>query len=110
MAHTIPTSGGVAVGFYRGTSTNLTALANNGGYKDGAFYITTDTDRLYYAQSSSNLVQLNKSIQIVTAFPTTGQLAGEFYYNTSSAELAYYNGSDWVHVNYYENTSIKSAF
>ena len=109
MAHTIPTSGGVAVGFYRGLSTNLTALANNGGYKDGAFYITTDTDRLYYAQSSSNLVQLNKSIQIVTAFPTTGQLAGDFYYNTSSAELAYYNGSDWVHVNYYENTSIKSA-
>lgn len=109
MAHTIPTSGGVAVGFYRGSSTNLAALANNGGYKDGAFYITTDTDRLYYAQSSSNLVQLNKSIQIVTAFPTTGQLAGEFYYNTSSAELAYYNGSDWVHVNYYENTSIKSA-
>lgn len=109
MAHTIPTSGGVAVGFYRGSSTNLAALANNGGYRDGAFYITTDTDRLYYAQSSSNLVQLNKSIQIVTAFPTTGQLAGEFYYNTSSAELAYYNGSDWVHVNYYENTSIKSA-
>lgn len=111
MAHTIPTSNTVAVGFYRGESANLAKLTS---YKDGAFYITTDTNRLYYAQSSSNLVQLNKSIQVVTSFPTTGQLDGEFYYNTSTQQLAYYGGKkdgvdQWIHVNYYENTSIKSA-
>lgn len=111
MAHTIPTSNTVAVGFYRGESANLAKLTS---YKNGAFYITTDTNRLYYAQSSSNLVQLNKSIQVVTSFPTTGQLDGEFYYNTSTQQLAYYGGKkdgvdQWIHVNYYENTSIKSA-
>lgn len=107
MAHVISASN-PAVGFYRGLQANLESLASNGGYRDGAFYITTDTDRLYYAQSSSELVYLNKSIQIVTAFPASGQLAGEFYYNTSTQQLAYYNGTGWVHVNYYTDTRVGS--
>jgi hypothetical protein len=37
---------GTAVGFYRGKQSNLEALSN---YKDGAFYITTDTNKMYYA-------------------------------------------------------------
>lgn len=107
MAYTIGTT---PVGFYRGSSDNLNKLSD---YKAGAFYITTDTDRLYYAQSSTNLVQLNKSIQVVEAFPTSGQLIGEFYYNSNTAQLAYYAGKvdgkdSWVHVNYYENTVVDS--
>ena len=50
------------VSFYRGSQANLNALSS---YVDGRFYLTTDTDRLYVAQSSSELVELNKSITIV---------------------------------------------
>jgi hypothetical protein len=45
--------------FKRGTHAALKQLQS---YVDGCFYLTTDTDRLYVAQSSSELVELNKSI------------------------------------------------
>ena len=49
--------------FKRGTQAALKAL--NGVYTDGCFYLTTDTDRLYVAQSANELVELNKSITIL---------------------------------------------
>ena len=114
MAHII-SAANPAVGFYRGVQANLEALSSNGGYRDGAFYITTDTDRLYYAQSSTELVYLNKSIQIVSNESELKNLAspiiGEFYYVSDSNKLAYYAGnSQFVQVNYYvdTNTSIKT--
>lgn len=50
------------VSFFRGSQANLNALSS---YVDGRFYLTTDTDRLYVAQSANELVELNKSITIV---------------------------------------------
>ena len=53
------------VSFYRGSQANLNALTS---YVDGRFYLTTDTDRLYVAQSADELVELNKSIHVIDSY------------------------------------------
>ena len=47
------------VQFLKGTQSKLNSLTS---YEAGAFYLTEDSDRLYYAQSSNELVYLNKNI------------------------------------------------
>lgn len=73
------------VHFKRGTQAALNTLMAGSGnrYEDGSFYLTTDTDRLYVAQSATELVELNKSITVVSSIaqlPTTGVEVGQFYY------------------------------
>jgi hypothetical protein len=56
--------------FKRGSQTALNTLidqvkSNSATFVDGSFYLTTDTDRLYVAQSSTELVELNKSITTI---------------------------------------------
>ena len=46
----------INVSFLRGSQANLNALKDGGVFKEGSFYLTTDTDRLYFAQSNSELV------------------------------------------------------
>ena len=49
---------------------------------DGAFYLTTDTNRLYIG-NNDKLVELNKSITVVESvsdLPKTGVEVGQFYY------------------------------
>ena len=49
---------------------------------DGAFYLTTDTNRLYVG-NNTELVELNKSITVVKTvsdLPKTGVEVGQFYY------------------------------
>lgn len=49
---------------------------------DGAFYLTTDTNRLYVG-NNTELVELNKSITVVESvgdLPKTGVEVGQFYY------------------------------
>lgn len=49
---------------------------------DGAFYLTTDTNRLYIG-NNTELVELNKSITVVQSvsdLPKTGVEVGQFYY------------------------------
>ena len=81
--------------FKRGTQANLNTLINGNGdrFVDGSFYLTTDTNRLYVAQSASNLVELNKSISIVdsvanlpgnTGNPNAKVEVGQFYYVTGT--------------------------
>lgn len=110
---------GTAVGFYRGKQSNLEALSN---YKDGAFYITTDTNKMYYAQSDSALVHLNKFINVVNStedLPNAEAHLGEFYYISTKNILCYStqiddNGAvryDWIQINYIaeaEDTKVKS--
>ena len=61
---------------------------------DGAFYLTTDTHRLYVGQGQ-DLVELNKSITSVanvSNLPTgTGVAVGQFYYVENSNILCYYS-------------------
>lgn len=118
----------VNVMFKRGTQAKLSSLKS---FVDGAFYLTTDTDRLYVAQSSTELVELNKSITIVssvkdlpatTATTTTAikgadVAVGQFYYvqadakSTSGNVLAVCSAIDstgvitWTQVNPDTNTN-----
>lgn len=85
--------------FKRGTQAKLSSLKS---FVDGAFYLTTDTDRLYVAQSSTELVELNKSITIVdkvgdlpattaatdTAIKGADVAVGQFYYVKAGAKSA----------------------
>lgn len=44
------------VSFLRGTQAQLDAKEN---YVEGAFYVTEDTQRLYFAKSNQNIIPLN---------------------------------------------------
>lgn len=101
--------------FKRGTQANLNALIKaNGPYEDGAFYLTSDTDRLYVAQSVNELVELNKSITIVkkqSELPAKAVVEeGQFYYLSDDNILCIYSGGDWVQINpdTDTDTSVKS--
>ena len=89
--------------FKRGLAANLPTQAAN--ITDGAFYLTTDTDRLYVGQTKNGvktLVELNKSITVVSTIadlPSTGVAAGQFYYVSTPNVLCEYNGSTWVQIN-----------
>ena len=70
------------VKFLKGTQSNFNGLTR---FTDGAFYLTTDTDRLYFAQSSTECVPLNQFIRTVTwdqfnALKTTQVAKGDYYY------------------------------
>lgn len=100
--------------FKRGLSSALpTASAN---IIDGAFYLTTDTNRLYVgkrnaADTGNVLVELNQSINIVNSVGdlptnTTTQTAGQFYYVKGANILCVYSpkGTDpetyeWKQIN-----------
>lgn len=74
--------------FKRGTQAALNTLMSGSGnrFADGCFYLTTDTDRLYVAQSASELVELNKSITKIDTladlhkFTELDTEVGQFYY------------------------------
>ena len=70
------------VKFLKGTQENFNGLTQ---FTDGAFYLTTDTDRLYFAQSKNECVPLNQFIRTVTweqfnALTTTQVAKGDYYY------------------------------
>lgn len=78
------------VKFLKGTQSKFNTLSS---FTDGAFYLTTDTDRLYFAQSSTECVPLNQFIRTVTAAEfqalTTAQVSkGDYYYVTGENILA----------------------
>ena len=91
------------VKFLRGEQSKLNNLTS---FNEGAFYLTSDTDRLYFAQSNDKLVYLNKYIATVSDQSKLPLLAnvniGDFYYVadvnvlvTKSVE----NASNWTQVN-----------
>ena len=70
------------VKFLKGIQSDFNKLST---FTDGAFYLTTDTDRLYFAQSSTECVPLNQFIRTVTwdqfnALTTTEVAKGDYYY------------------------------
>ena len=89
----------VNVGFKRGTQAALdTIIAGSGNrYTEGTFYLTSDTDKLYFAQSATELVQLNKHVNVVTSaanLPTSGVEDGTLYYVTSGNILCIYDADE----------------
>lgn len=70
------------VKFLKGTQSNFNGLTQ---FTNGAFYLTTDTDRLYFAQSENECVPLNQFIRTVTeaefkALRTDQVSKGDYYY------------------------------
>lgn len=99
------------VKFLKGTQSNFNDLTN---FVDGAFYLTTDTDRLYFAQSANECVPLNQFIRTVTASEfhalTTTQVAvGDYYYIPQDNILAVCSGNSgqltWTQLNPDHNTN-----
>ena len=102
--------------FNRGTQANLNNLSANQKV-DGAFYLTTDTNRLYVGKEINTsthevqLVELNQSINIVSSVGqlptnTTSQDVGQFYYVSGENILCIYTGpntgvnnSGWTQIN-----------
>lgn len=87
------------VSFKRGPAANLAAA--NFSAKDGVFYLTTDTHRLYVGQGDGNLVDLNRYIQYVN---NINELAGthtigDFAFNAEGSQLLVYTGSVWSQIN-----------
>ena len=103
--------------FLSGTQTDLNKYfldsgdtTYSGNAIEGAFYLTSDTHRLYIGRSiqySAGVtkvvpVPVNEGIQTVANMTALSNIAahqGEFYYITESNVLAIYSGSNWVQIN-----------
>lgn len=109
------------VGFLRGTQENLDALISNvadnkAQYKAGSFYLTTDSNRLYFAQSENKLEHLNQYIRFVNTpedlYNLTNIIDGDIAYIRNGNILAIYETNDsdnqavnnWVQINAYTDT------
>lgn len=88
------------VGFKLGLQSALDALTT---YTPGAFYLTSDTNRLYFGKDAATLVAVNEgviTVADVNALPTgDDRIPGAFYYATASNILCVYNGQTWVQIN-----------
>lgn len=95
------------VSFKKGLSTALQTIRNNKTAVPGAFYLTTDTNRLYVGKDDNTLADLNKYILTVPSLAAAQQQpnleAGDFVYIEDSNILAVYhddgNGPHWVQIN-----------
>ena len=104
------------VGFLRGSQANLnTLMTGKTGIKEGSFYLTNDTNRLYFGKSATELVALNEGVITVAAIanlPTGADLSneiGHFYYATAENILCVYNGQQWVQINPDTDTQVSSV-
>lgn len=90
------------VKFLRGPQGNLDKLTT---FTEGAFYVTTDTDRMYFAQSANDLVYLNKhiiNVPNINSLPDISEVnAYDFYYaeaeNVLCTKLP--DATQWTQIN-----------
>lgn len=103
------------VKFLRGTQAKLDNLTS---FNEGAFYLTSDTDRLYFAQSNNELVYLNKYITKVNTLAELQAMAnlndGDFYYvvkeNILCTRITDSDGSvHWAQINASQDTNTDTA-
>lgn len=91
--------------FKRGSQSALQKLITGGSFTEGTFYLTTDSDRLYFAQSATELVLLNHQVIHVANLNSLPSLAeatvGDFYYVVSENVLCTKSaaGTEWVQIN-----------
>lgn len=110
------------VKFLRGTQASLTAkltaIANGTGtVEKGAFYLTSDTDRLYFAQETNELVPLNqfiRSVADVAALSNITAADGDYYYCKADNVLAVWDANEgtnggWVQLNPDTNNRINNS-
>lgn len=105
------------VQFKRGQFNTLMSMKTNSSLQKGTFYYAYDASRLYLAESSSELADLNQFIHFVdtrikqagdtthTALPITGVHNGDIYYIVDENILCTWNESKsgdpghWVQIN-----------
>lgn len=95
------------VNFYKGTHNEFAGLSK---YVGGAFYLTTDSQRLYFANDDSTILDLNKYILFkpnVQSLPTQGR-EGDIYYCVSENVLCTYRGTGWIQININTDTTTTS--
>ena len=81
----------------------LHASLPTSGAVEGAFYLTTDSDRLYVGKADGTLADLNKYVKIIATLNDGATLPegqeGDFLYIQDSNILAVYTGGKWKQVN-----------
>ena len=107
---------GTNIKFLNGTQNSLNTLLTNGGATEGAFYLTSDTHRLYIGQKESNAagakvipVPVNQGVTTVATVKDLSAEAGAFYYVESENILCVYNGTEWVQINPDTNTYVSDV-
>lgn len=113
------------VKFKLGLQTKINEYLNGGtGWEVGTFYLTSDSNRLYVGQADG-IQLLNKVVQVYNSLdqlPGTGKAhEGDFAYISGSSTgtdgngntgkgniLAYYNGNQWIQINYSTDTVNKT--
>lgn len=91
--------------FKRGSQSALQKLITGGSFTEGTFYLTTDSDRLYFAQSASELVLLNHQVIHVAGISSLPPIAeatvGDFYYAVAENVLCTKSATEpsWVQIN-----------
>jgi hypothetical protein len=108
------------VKFLRGTQAQLNAITTD-KIKEGSFYLTNDTDRLYVGKADGKLALLNQGVKIIvnqSELPAAGTPAAElndFYYIVNGNILAYYDKTTtptaphYVQINPDEDTKLVAS-
>lgn len=109
------------VKFKLGLQTKINEYLNGGtGWEVGTFYLTSDSNRLYVGQANG-IQLLNKVVQVYSSLdqlPGASQAhEGDFAYISGSSTntdgngnagkgniLAYFNGNQWIQINYSTDT------
>lgn len=112
------------VGFLKGSQANLNSLIENvknqtTTYRPGAFYLTHDTNRLYFAHTENQLECLNQNIRFLNSQADLTNLTpydGDIAYIKEGNILAVYDATDdndhlgkWVQINAYTNTDTNTV-
>lgn len=100
------------VGFLRGLQTSIDSILTNqknnnfnNNIVEGAFYLTSDTNRLYIGKKDGNnniLASLNAGIITIGTFQELQNITAEqgvFYYVTDINVLCVRSGDNWVQIN-----------
>lgn len=111
------------VKFKLGLQTKINEYLNGGtGWEVGTFYLTSDSNRLYVGQANG-IQLLNKVVQVYSSLDQLPSQAheGDFAYISGPSDntdgqghagkgniLAYFNGNQWIQINYSTDTVNKT--
>lgn len=88
------------VNFYKGEHASFSALTS---YQPGAFYLTTDTERLYFANAADSILDLNQYIIFVTDIAALSAITkpqrGDIYYCEAENVLCTRGDNGWIQIN-----------
>lgn len=97
------------VHFLKGTQSSFNGLTS---FQAGAFYLTTDTHRLYFADNTTSANYLNKYVHTIstenelkTAINNKILMSGDFAYVSSINALVAINGTNYTQINAYTDTN-----